>query len=67
MAANKTIKVYIEGGVCTGILIPNEFKDKLDYEIIDYDDIEAEGTEKNFKKFKEQLEQLKEKRDLASS
>ena len=61
---DKTIKVYVEGGVCTGILIPNEFKDKLDYEIIDYDDIEAEGTEKNFKKFKEQL---KEKRDLASS
>ena len=46
MAANKTIKVYIEGGVCTGILIPNEFKDKLDYEIIDYDVQEEEEENK---------------------
>ena len=38
----KTIKVYIEGGVCTDVVIPKEFHDKLNYEIIDYDHIEAE-------------------------
>tara|TARA_Y100000114_G_C11474240_1_gene192219 strand:- start:186 stop:353 length:168 start_codon:yes stop_codon:yes gene_type:complete len=42
----KTIKVYVEGGVCTDVVIPKEFSDKLDYEVIDYDHIEAEG-EKN--------------------
>jgi len=41
----KTIKVYIEGGVCTEVLIPSEFKNKLDYEIIDYDHIDAEKEE----------------------
>ena len=38
----KTIKVYIEGGVCTDVVIPKEFYDKLDYEVIAYDHIEAE-------------------------
>ena len=38
----KTIKVYIEGGVCTDVVIPKEFYDKLNYEVIDYDHIEAE-------------------------
>ena len=38
----KTIKVYIEGGVCTDVVIPKEFHDKLNYEIIDYDHMEAE-------------------------
>ena len=27
----KTIKVYIEGGVCTDVVIPKEFHDKLNY------------------------------------
>ena len=38
----KTIKVYIEGGVCTDVVIPDEFIDKLNYEVIDYDNIETE-------------------------
>ena len=38
----KTIKVYIEGGVCTDVVIPKEYHDKLNYEIIDYDNIDAE-------------------------
>ena len=38
----KTIKVYIEGGVCTDVVIPKEFHNKLNYEIIDYDHIDAE-------------------------
>ena len=38
----KTIKVYIEGGVCTDVVIPKEFHDKLNYEVIDYDHIDAE-------------------------
>ena len=38
----KTIKVYIEGGVCTDVIIPKEYHDKLNYEVIDYDNIEAE-------------------------
>jgi hypothetical protein len=38
----KTIKVYIEGGVCTDVIIPKEFHNKLNYEIIDYDHIDAE-------------------------
>ena len=38
----KTIKVYIEGGVCTDVVIPKEFHDKLNYEVIDYDHIQAE-------------------------
>ena len=61
MAANKTIKVYVEGGCVTDV---TDLPEGYDYEIIDYDNIEAEETEKNFKKFKEQL---KEKRGLASS
>ena len=61
MAANKTIKIYVEGGCVTDV---TDLPEGCDYEIIDYDNIEAEETEKNFKKFKEQL---KEKRDLASS
>jgi len=42
----KTIKVYIEGGVCTDVVIPEEFHGKLNYEVIDYDHIEAEREEK---------------------
>ena len=61
MPANKTIKVYVQGGCVRDVTgLPEDY----DYEIIDYDHIEAEETEKNFKKFKEQLE---EKRALASS
>ena len=58
---DKTIKVYVEGGCVTDV---TDLPEGYDYEIIDYDNIEAEQTEKNFKKFKEQL---KKKRDLASS
>ena len=43
----KTIKVYIEGGVCTDVVIPKEFINKLNYEVIDYDEIDAEEDEKN--------------------
>ena len=43
----KTIKVYIEGGVCTDVVIPEEFHNKLNYEVIDYDEIDAEEDEKN--------------------
>ena len=46
----KTIKVYIEGGVCTDVVIPDEFIDKLNYEVIDYDHIEAEEDKKNAEK-----------------
>ena len=42
----KTIKVYIEGGVCTDVGIPEEFHNKLNYEVIDYDNIDAEKDEK---------------------
>ena len=42
----KTIKVYIEGGVCTDVIIPQEFLNKLNYEVIDYDNIDAEEDEK---------------------
>ena len=38
----KTIKVYIEGGVCTDVVIPEEYHGKLNYEVIDYDNIDAE-------------------------
>tara|TARA_R100001594_G_scaffold12166_2_gene27171 strand:- start:416 stop:586 length:171 start_codon:yes stop_codon:yes gene_type:complete len=38
----KTIKVYIEGGVCTDVVIPEEYHNKLNYEVIDYDNIDAE-------------------------
>ena len=57
----KTIKVYVEGGCVTDV---TDLPEGYDYEIHDHDHKEAEETEKNFKKFKEQL---KEKRDLASS
>jgi len=43
----KTIKIYIEGGVCTDVVIPEEFHNKLNYEVIDYDNIEAEEDESN--------------------
>ena len=46
----KTIKVYIEGGVCTDVVIPEEFHNKLNYEVIDYDHIEAEEDKKNAEK-----------------
>ena len=46
----KTIKVYIEGGVCTDVVIPEEFHNKLNYEVIDYDNIEVEEDEKNAEK-----------------
>jgi hypothetical protein len=42
----KTVKVYIEGGVCTHVDIPKEFHDKLNYEVIDYDNIDAEKEQK---------------------
>ena len=42
----KTIKVYIEGGVCTDVVIPKEFHNKLNYEIIDYDHIDVEKENK---------------------
>ena len=38
----KTIKVYIEGGVCIDVVIPKEFYNELNYEVIDYDNIDAE-------------------------
>ena len=38
----KTIKVYIEGGVCTDVVIPKEFHNELNYEVIDYDNIDTE-------------------------
>ena len=46
----KTIKVYIEGGVCTDVVIPEEFHNELNYEVIDYDNIEAEEDKKNVEK-----------------
>ena len=61
MPADKTIKIEVYGGCVTEV---TGLPEGCDYEIIDYDNIEAEETEKNFKKFKEQL---KEKCDLASS
>ena len=61
MPANKTIKIYVEGGCVTDV---TDLPEGYDYEIHDHDHKEAEETEKNFKKFKEQL---KEKRGLASS
>ncbi len=61
MPANKTIKVYVEGGCVTDV---TDLPEGYDYEIIDYDHIAAEQTEKNFKHFKALL---KKKRDLASS
>ena len=51
----KTIKVYIEGGVCTDVVIPKEFHNKLNYEVIDYDHIEAEEDKKNAEKNKKTI------------
>tara|TARA_R100001440_G_scaffold28294_1_gene45894 strand:+ start:258 stop:494 length:237 start_codon:yes stop_codon:yes gene_type:complete len=42
----KTIKIYVEGGVVTDVTIPKEFHNKINYEIIDYDHIDAEREEK---------------------
>ena len=42
----KTIKVYIEGGVCTDVVIPEEFQSELNYEVIDSDNVEAEEDNK---------------------
>ena len=55
----KTIKVYIEGGVCTDVVIPEEFHNKLNYEVIDYDHIEAEEDEK--KKVKNETKRNRKK------
>ena len=55
----KTIKVYIEGGVCTDVVIPDEFINKLNYEVIDYDHIEAEEDEK--KKVKNETKRNRKK------
>ena len=44
----ETIKIYIEGGVCTDVVIPKKFHNKLNYEVIDYDNIDAE--KENIKK-----------------
>ena len=46
----KTIKVYIEGGVCTDVVIPEEVHNKLNYEVIDYDKIDAEEDERKERK-----------------
>ena len=46
----KTIKVYIEGGVCTDVVIPKEYHDKLNYEVIDYDNIDAEREAQSISK-----------------
>ena len=42
----KTIKIYVEGGVITDVTIPKEFHNKINYEVIDYDHIDAEREEK---------------------
>jgi len=42
----KTIKIYVEGGVVTDVTIPEEFHNKINYEVIDYDHIEAEREER---------------------
>jgi len=42
----KTIKIYVEGGVVTDVTIPEEFHNKINYEVIDYDHIEAERKER---------------------
>ena len=42
----KTIKIYVKGGVVTDVTIPEEFHNKINYEVIDYDHIEAEREEK---------------------
>ena len=42
----ETIKVYIEGGVCTDVVIPHEYHGELNYEVIDYDHMEAEEDKK---------------------
>ena len=57
----KTVKVYVEGDCVTAV---TELPEGYDYEIIDYDHIDAEETEKNFKNFKKLL---KEKRAQKNS
>ena len=42
----KTIKIYVEGGVVTDVTIPEEFHNKINYEVVDYDHIEAEREER---------------------
>ena len=42
----KTIKIYVEGGVVTDVTIPKEFHNKINYEVIDYDHIDAEREER---------------------
>ncbi len=61
MAANKTIKIYVEGGCVTDV---TDLPEGYDYEIHDHDHKEAEETEKNFKNFKKLL---KEKRAQKNS
>ena len=52
MDTSKTIKIEVYGGCVTEVTgLPEGY----DYEIIDYDNIEAEETEKNFKHFKKLL------------
>ncbi len=41
----KTIKIYVEGGVVTDVTIPEEFHNKINYEIIDYDNLDAIADE----------------------
>jgi hypothetical protein len=41
----KTIKIYVEGGVVTDVIIPEEFHNKINYEIIDYDNLDAIADE----------------------
>ena len=45
-AVMKTIKIYVEGGVVTDVTIPEEFHNKINYEVIDYDHIDAEREER---------------------
>ena len=52
----KTNKVYIEGGVCTDVVIPEEYHGKLNYEVIDYDNLDAIED-----KIKEAAEHAKER------
>jgi len=44
-AVMKTIKIYVEGGVVTDVIIPEEFHNKINYEIIDYDNLDAIADE----------------------
>ena len=44
MTANKTIKIYVEGGCVTDV---TDLPEGYDYEIHDHDHKDAEETEKN--------------------